>query len=158
MEEQTELLAKIQGRFPRAAEGIQLAKCHHCATTKIVIGCFPNEGCDIRYCEHCLKGQYHEDVVTKLETLTAWVCPFKQGKCTCTACAVKHLRVYYAERSDDLIQSALDYNSQLLLQLNHNRALMTKQDAELCMKVLYENLKHLSKLADLHKKEERGQV
>ena len=154
--ENNESILKLQARHPKAAEGISLGKCHHCGVVRQLIGCFPSNGCEVRYCDHCLKGNYHEDIVSKLNDLTSWICPYKQGKCLCAACGVKNLTVYCADRSEDVIQSALDHNANLMTYINTNRSTISKQDYELGIKIVLENLKKLSKLADYHKKEEKS--
>lgn len=156
--EGNELVYKLQAKFPRAAEGISMGRCHHCGGTRQVFGCFPSGGCEPRYCEHCLKTHYHEDLLSKLPDLTSWICPFKQSKCTCPTCGVRNLKVYCADRGEDVIQSALDHNAFLMQHLNSNRGALNRAETEVCLKVVYENLKKLAKLADFHKKEEKGKV
>jgi hypothetical protein len=151
--EGNEMVIKLQARYPKAAEGISVNRCHHCGVSRQVFGCFPSGGCEAKYCEHCLKTQYHEDLLSKLPELLTWSCPFKQGKCTCASCGVRNLKVYCADRGEDVIQSALDHNSLLMLHLNNNRGCLGRNETELCLKIVYENLKKLAKLADYHKKE-----
>jgi hypothetical protein len=153
--EGSDMVLKLQARYPKAAEGISLGKCHHCGSTKQLLGCFQSGVCEIRYCDHCLKTHYHEDLIPKLNELSSWSCPYKLGKCLCAACGVKNLKVYCADRSEDIIQSALDHNAFLMMHINNNRNTISKQDHELCIKIVYENLKKLAKLADYHKKEEK---
>jgi hypothetical protein len=154
--EANDIVPKLQARYPKAAEGISMGKCHHCGTARHLFGCFPPAGCDVKYCEHCLKAHYHEDIMVKINDLATWVCPYKQNKCLCPACGVRNLKVYCADRNEDVIQSALDHNANLMMHLNSHRGAMTRQDHELYLKVVYENLKKLAKLADYYKKEEKG--
>ena len=154
--ESSEMVLKLQTRYPRAAEGISFGKCHHCGLLRQLLGCFPSQGCDSRYCDHCLKTHYHEDLLPKLNDLQTWVCPYKQGKCLCAACGVRNLKVYCGDRNEDIVQSALDHNAALMMHISNNRYTMSRQDHELCLKIVYENLKKLAKLADYHKKEEKS--
>ena len=156
--EGNDMVMKLQTRYPKAADGISLARCHHCGAIRQVFGCFPSSNCEPKYCEHCLKTQYHEDIVAKLNDLITWACPFKQGKCTCPSCGVRNLKVYCSDRSDDIIQSALDHNAHLMLHLNSNQGNLTRAEQEICLKVVFENLKKLAKLADFHKKEEKSRA
>ena len=119
--EGSDMVLKLQARYPRAAEGISFGKCHHCGVARQLFGCFPSAGCDAKYCEHCLKAHYHEDLMAKLNDLLTWVCPFKQAKCLCAACGVRNLKVYCADRNEDIIQSALDHNANLIMYINNNK-------------------------------------
>jgi hypothetical protein len=152
--EGSDMVIKLQARYPRAAEGISFGKCHHCMAVRQLFGCFPAAGCEAKYCEHCLKAQYHEDLLARLNDLTTWACPFKQGKCLCAACGVRNLKVYCADRSEDVIQSALDHNAALITVLNSRHSL-NRQEQEVYLKVINDNLKKLAKLADYHRKEEK---
>ena len=73
----------------------------------------------------------------------------------CPPCGVKNLKVYCGDRNEDVIQSALDHNAALIMYVNTNKNTISRQDHELCIKIVYENLKKLAKLADYHKKEEK---
>lgn len=150
------MVVKLQTRYPRAAEGISMGKCHHCGLVRQLFGCFPSLGCDVRYCDHCLKANYHEDLLPRLNELSNWVCPFKLAKCLCPACGVKNLKVYCGDRNEDIVQSALDHNAAIMVHLSNHRNTLNRQDYELCMKIVLENLKKLAKLADYHKKEEKN--
>lgn len=152
------MVLKLQTRYPKAADGISFARCHHCTTVRQVFGCFPSNACEAKYCEHCLKTQYHEDLLSKLNDLTAWACPYKQNKCTCSSCGVRNLKVYCSDRSEDVIQSALDHNAYLMMYLDSNRGHLSRSEQEICLKVVFENLKKLAKLADYHKKEEKNRT
>ena len=156
--EGTDAVIKLQARYPKAADGISFGKCHHCGVSRQLFGCFPLMGCEAKYCDHCLKGNYHEDLLPKLNELSNWVCPYKQGKCLCAVCGVKNLKVYCGDKNEDVIQSTLDHNAALMMYVNNFRGTISKQDHELCIKIVIENLKKLAKLADYHKKEEKTVV
>lgn len=81
-----------------------------------------------------------------LDSASSWMCPYKRSACNCTNCKPRDLRVVCLDRNEP-IQSALDYNSLLIMQLDRNRASMSSKDVEFCMAVLGENIRNLSRLA-----------
>eukprot|EP00347_Sterkiella_histriomuscorum_P017747 403348150 len=67
----------------------QLAFCHLCKRKQVVFKCFKSgkiTSCNKKFCATCLHKYYQEDIVSVMQRMKDWNCPFRQSACCCSRC------------------------------------------------------------------------